>query len=347
MVEEDHVLFRLADPDEALSEVLLLQEVRRPREGPPFRRTDDGSWELRFERPNALRIEYLLKLAHPDGGEEIIPDPGNPRQAPGPFGSKSVIEFAGYEAPTWLGKPLNGTVVDTSVRSRTLRSKLRTVIWTPEGHEPDAPLPLLVAHDGPEYSELSDLLTFLCDAISRGRVPPHRAALVAPVDRNETYSASAAYSRALAYEILPTLGRLAPAPHGRRMRIGMGASLGALAMLHQHRTHTAAFGALFLQSGSFFRQRFDKHESGFKRFGRISRFVGKVLAAEEWPHPIPVTMTCGTIEENLANNHAVAHALATQGYDIEMIENHDGHNWVGWRDVFDPHLSDLLAKAWG
>jgi enterochelin esterase family protein len=126
----------------------------------------------------------------------------------------------------------------------------------------------------------------------------------------------------------------------------MGASLGGLAMLHQHRTHAAAFGALFLQSGSFFRQRFDRHESGFPRFRRISRFVGRVLTAEDWPHPIPITMTCGTIEENLANNRAVVLALRRQGYEIEMFENRDGHNWVGWRDTFDPWLVDLLSRAW-
>ena len=55
----------------------------------------------------------------------------------------------------------------------------------------------------------------------------------------------------------------------------MGASLGALAMLHAHRMHPDLFGGLFLQSGSFFRQRLDRYERGFPRFGRISRFVGR------------------------------------------------------------------------
>ncbi len=130
------------------------------------------------------------------------------------------------------------------------------------------------------------------------------------------------------------------------MRVGMGASLGGLAMLHIHRTGPATFGALFLQSGSFFRQRYDKQESGFPRFRRISRFVGQVLMAESWVHPIAVTMTCGTIEENLANNRATRDALARQAYEVRLIENRDGHNWVGWRDTFDPHLIDLLQRMW-
>jgi len=131
------------------------------------------------------------------------------------------------------------------------------------------------------------------------------------------------------------------------MRVGMGASLGALAMLHVHRSNPVSFGALFLQSGSFFRQRYDKQESGFVRFRRISRFMGRVLTTQEWAHPIPIAMTCGTIEENLANNRATRDALVRQGYEATLQENRDGHNWVGWRDTFDPHLVDLLNYVWG
>jgi enterochelin esterase family protein len=57
-------------------------------------------------------------------------------------------------------------------------------------------------------------------------------------------------------------------------------------------------------------------------------------------------MTCGTVEENLFNNRAVAKALGDQGYGVELIENRDAHNWVGWRDTFEPHLARLLGKLW-
>jgi enterochelin esterase family protein len=206
---------------------------------------------------------------------------------------------------------------------------------------------VLIAHDGPEYDEMSALTLMLGRLVEDALLPPMRAVLIAPHDRDDTYSASAAYSRALTYEILPAAERMAPQPHGRSMRVGMGASLGALAMLHVHRSNPIAFGALYLQSGSYFRQRYDKMESGFVRFRRISRFIGRVLTAEEWAHPIPIAMTCGTIEENLANNRATRNALKRQGYDVSLHENRDGHNWVGWRDTFDPHLVNLLNRVWG
>jgi enterochelin esterase-like enzyme len=113
-------------------------------------------------------------------------------------------------------------------------------------------------------------------------------------------------------------------------------------MLHAQRLRPSSFGALFLQSGSFFRQRWDRQESGFPRFRRIARFVGEVLSAESTAAPIPVTMTCGTVEENLTNNRAVAAALKRQGHPVVLHVNRDAHNYVAWRDCLHPHLTDLL-----
>jgi len=64
------------------------------------------------------------------------------------------------------------------------------------------------------------------------------------------------------------------------------------------------------------------------------------------PEPIPVTISCGLGEENLANNRVLAEALAEQGYDVRVAEFRDAHTWVGWRDAWDPWLPDLLARAW-
>jgi enterochelin esterase family protein len=293
-------------------------------------------------------MEYQLKLLHADGGSEHICDPHNEKRSPGAFGDKSVIEFPGYSAPQWWspGQEVPGERRELAIRSRPLRARLPITLWSAPSLEPDEPAPLLIAHDGPEYDKLSSLTGFLHRMVEQGHIPPHRAALVPPAQRDLAYSASAAYARSLAHEMIPALLENAPTPHGRRMRVGMGASLGALAMLHTHRRSPATFGGLYLQSGSYFRQRFDKQESGFVKFRRISRFIGEVLTAEDWAHPIPVTMTCGTVEENLFNNRAVAKALGDQGYGVELIENRDAHNWVGWRDTFEPHLARLLGKLW-
>lgn len=348
VVGDDHVTFRLPDPDGHLAGVRLLQEVRRPRNEPVFERDGDG-WSTTFPRNGAARLEYRLELRYPQGRTEVVRDPGNPLTAPGPFGDKSVVEFPGYRAPDWVAREPRdvGTIEELELVSGTLRARVTALLWTSPGGSRREPAPLLVVHDGPEVAAYSSLLRCLALAVEDGELPPMRAALLPPPgDRNQIYSASAAYGRALTHELLPALAVAVPAPPGRIGRVGMGASLGALAMLHVHRTHPATFGALFLQSGSFFRARFDRQESTFVRFRRISRFVGTVLTADEWGLPIPVTITCGSIEENLANNRAVAAALRAQGYDIFFHEHPDAHNWISWRDAFRPHLLDLLAGVW-
>ena len=62
-LHDDRVVFRLPDPDAALAEVNLIQEVMRPRLGPRFE-TVGTDWQLTFPRPNADRIEYLFHLRH-------------------------------------------------------------------------------------------------------------------------------------------------------------------------------------------------------------------------------------------------------------------------------------------
>ena len=346
-VTADSVSLGLDDPDHLYEKVTLLQEIQRPRLGPPFQRVLKG-WTLKFARPAVDRMEYLLQVVDSNGTERLIADPKNPNRAAGPFGEKSVIEWPHYRVPEWLDHRLErvGSVADHAVYSQSLRTPIRLQLWSSHGTRPGDPLPLLIVHDGPEYHEFSSLTMFLDAKCETGELPRMRAALLAPNDRDHTYSASAAYTHALAHEILPWLRRHAPSPDGRWARVGAGASLGALAMLHAHRTYPAALGALFLQSGSFFRQRFDKQESAFVRFRRITRFVGQVLTAQEWPAPIPVTMTCGVVEENRTNNLALAAALRGQGYSISFAEHRDAHNWISWRDTFQPHLVDLLKRAW-
>jgi enterochelin esterase-like enzyme len=61
-------------------------------------------------------------------------------------------------------------------------------------------------------------------------------------------------------------------------------------------------------------------------------------------HPVPSVLTCGTVEENLANNRRMADALRNLGYPARLVVVRDAHNYTAWRDALDPHLTDLLLK---
>jgi enterochelin esterase-like enzyme len=260
------------------------------------------------------------------------------RRAPAALVDTPSASAPSDHAPAWLDEPgVGGTVQELDVR--VLGHDLAVGVWSPG----EGPLPLLVAHDGPEYDALASLTRYAGVMIERGALAPFRVALLPPGDRDEWYSASAAYGRALSCRILPALSDHVDVA-GRP--VGMGASLGALAMLQAQRSWPGSLAGLFLQSGSFFVPRFDRHESGFPRYSRVTRFVSGVARAGSHADPVPTTMTCGAEEENVHNNRRMVSALVAQGYAAHLHEVPELHNFPGWRDAFDPYLTRQLAGLW-
>jgi enterochelin esterase-like enzyme len=318
--------FRVADPDGRYAAVRLRSDLHVDG---AFRR-EGGDWVLAIDAPQLARLEYQLELEHADGTVETVCDPGNPERAPGAFGEKSVVLAPGYEPPAWLdAEAVEGESQELSIRARGLGASMQVRLWSAGDG------PLLVAHDGPEYDRLASLTRYSGAMIAAGALPPHRVALLDPGPRDEWYSGSARYARALASDVLPALNPVDP--------IGMGVSLGALAMLHAH--VRSPFAGLFLQSGSFFVLRHDAHEHRHPRFRRIIRVTRELKRDAGIPEP--VVMTCGVAEENLANNRLMARALAAQEFDAELHDVPDMHNYTGWRDALHPHLTRLLARVWG
>ena len=289
-------------------------------------------------------MEYRLELRHPDGGVEEVCDPANPLRAPGAFGDKSVLEFAGYRPPAWLDAPvLPGAETELPVPSRYLRAEVAVRLWAPADAGPGraaaaagrARRPGVRRAVRPDHVRGGD---------DRGRAgcPGTGSRCSGPGDRDEWYSANVSYAQALALAVLPAIRRRFAVAGPV---VGMGASLGALAALHAQRRHPGLFGGLFLQSGSFFTRRLDPQERGFGRYARITRFVGETRRGTLAAEPVPATLTCGALEENLANNRAMAEVLRGQGYRVGLAELPDVHNYVAWRDAFDPHLTGLLARS--
>ena len=127
-----------------------------------------GVWTLRLPRPAVDRMEYLFELHHPNDARETVTDPGNGRRVPGAFGDKSVIEFPGYRAPSWLADTGVEARTDAiEVPSRHLGASLHGAVWTPAGLNPDVPAPLLVVNDGAEYAWLASITHFVGVQIAR------------------------------------------------------------------------------------------------------------------------------------------------------------------------------------
>jgi len=350
LVADDSVTFRLPDArtdgGPALAGTRLLPALSLPPVNLDFDYAD-GQWLLTLPRPAARRIEYRFQLRHPTGDLEEICDPGNPLRAPGAFGDKSVVEFPDYTPPAWLAADrVEGTRVDLTIPAPLLGREISAQLWTPGGDDAGAgePMPLLVAHDGPEYDRLAGLTGFVAAMIAEGTLPRCRVALLAPGVRDEEYSANPWYSATMHQQVLPAL-RDAVAISGPP--VGMGASLGGLAMLHAQRALPGLFGGLFLQSASFLTAELDPQEDGrFSKFAQVDAYVRHVVRDGAPAETVPAVLTCGLAEENLENNRQMSEVLAYQGYDVRFVEVPDAHNYVGWRDAFDPALADLLRSVW-
>lgn len=341
-VLDDHVRFRLDDPDCLLAQVSLECSPVVPG-GRGFTRVD-GGWELRLPRPALQRLEYRLELTRPDGHHEVVTDPGNPVLVPTVFGNRSVLELPGYVAPWWLRAPaVAGRYEALEVTGETAQA-LPVTMWSPEATAPGEALPLLVAHDGPEYDVYASITRYSAALVAAGRLPAHRVALAQPVDRDAWYSGSPQYLRTL---LRAGLDQLTSVYATTEPVVVMGASLGGLTALLAGLLGAPQVGGVFAQSGSFFQVRHDDDESGFRYFGRISRTVAAVLDARHADHPLHVSMTCGALEGNLSNNEDMAAALRRAGHQVAFRTFPDLHNYTAWRDSLDPALTDLLRKCWG
>lgn len=335
-VEGEDVVVRYADPEHAASSVRVWAHLRL---GDTSMSEVDGGWEVRLTDLPVDRLEYLLDV---DG--EMQPDPSNPRLTSGPFGDHSWITLPAYREPRWLEADRCEGVRMALSLPRTGAGRLDAEVWSPADVGDDEPLPLLVSHDGPEMDAYGGLTAYVAAMIAAGTLPPLRLALVAPGPRNKRYAANPAYTRALTNRLVPAL--TAAVATGARPVL-MGQSLGALAALHAAWTSPAAFAGVFLQSGSFFTPELDPQECRFEHWREVTGFVASVHAATQAaPAAPPMTLTCGTAEENHPNNLAMRDHLAAVGVEVGWGEVRDGHTWTCWRDTLHPHLTELLLRVW-
>ena len=172
-------------------------------------------WELAFPPP--ARSTAWSTASRPTASRSAIPA----TRAGRPGVGDSVVEFPGYRPPAWLAAPDPGPAEAVAEHAR---------LWSPPDTDPRWPLPLLVAHDGTDYERAA-----AADAPrrprDRQRPASRRAASRCSTRRTATRPTPprARYARALA--------ALAPAARAGDRARGLGASLGALALLHARWLH--------------------------------------------------------------------------------------------------------------
>ncbi len=306
---------------------------------PEFERVGE-LWRLYLPRPAADRFEYQFTVRS-EGDTQWTTDPGNPSTVPNPFGDKSEITFPEYRPPTWLSGPENGDIRALTTPQGDLATPVPVTVWSPDDLSPGTPAPLLLAHDGSDMARRGSLLRWATWAAA---ARPFRIAMLdpAPGYRDQWYAASPAYADHLAAVVVPAIRSTVAVGAA----IGLGASLGALSMLATQRRHPDLLDGLMLQSGSFFTSALDAQESGYGQFSQICAAVADI-AGRPATRTCPVVITCGTVEENRANNELMAQVLTAQGYPVRLRLVRDAHTMIGWRDAWSPGLEELLDNTGG
>jgi enterochelin esterase family protein len=289
------------------------------------------------------RIEYLFVVRTADARESTVLDPANPLRVDGVFGEHSVVELPAYRPPVWLSAgtpPWTASTVVVGVGDPRLA--VDGELLAPPGTDDGDPLLLLVVHDGPEYVRLARLLDHLHWLADGDPSLRCRVLSLRPVERDRAYAASEPYTAALVERALPQVQRLVQIV-GRP--VGLGASLGGLALAHAAATYPGSFAGLLCQSGSFFLERYDAHERRWPHFDRVVAATRELHADPSPLAGVVVRLTAGLGEENLENNRALVSRLASLGVDASIAEGRSGHSYSAWRDLLHPTLGALLAQC--
>ena len=281
-----------------------------------------------------------------DGGVETVSDPANPRA-----GRRRVrrqvgagcarLPRAGLARPARTARRAPGA--SCTVPAPALGAEINVRLWSPTTrHRPSA---WSSPTTGRSTTSCADLGHYSAAMVGAGRVAPFHLALLAPGDRNDWYSANPAYARALASaRAAPRCAaELGSAPAGRS---AMGASLGALAMLHAQRRFPGAFAGLFLQSGSFFRPRLDRAGVRLPVLppDRPVRRAGGRVRVRRAPRSRGAHLRDGRGEPRTTTARWRT-PCAARAIRSTLAEVPDAHNFTAWRDAFDPHLTDLLRRV--
>lgn len=237
-----------------------------------------------------------------------------------------------------------GSTMEFSAPGWELQCDVPVEVITPAGFSDDAPLPLVIANDGPEYKTRAGLVTHCMRLIEQRSVMPHRIGLVEPVmgKRNEWYSASPDYTRVFAESVVSAIREKFTTTEC----IGVGASLGAVAMLKCARDYPGLLRGLFMQSGAFYLRGIDDVRSNFENYDNVASFVEEVISEQTMESPVPIAMTCGD-EDNMDGNVVMAGVLGRQGNDVVALYVPGRHNFEVWDKSIEPALGELLVRCLG
>jgi enterochelin esterase-like enzyme len=290
---------------------------------PMSRLSNTDLWFMTHNFENDARLDYKYVL----GGSNWITDPRNTHFCTGGFGPNSELRM-----PQYVQEPLidynatipHGTIRDTLFASTNLGNSRHVRIYTPAGYDSmDAPLGIVLFHDGLDYLNLGNAQNILDNMIFAGRIMPVIAIFVPPVDRTDEYAGNLqnAFTAFIVSELLPYVDSAYHTRTNPRYRATLGASYGGNIALWLGYSHPEVFGCVAAQS-SYIQPNLI---SGFQTGPFLDLRIYMDLGTYDLGELIPLVRGFVPI-------------LEQRGYAYRYHEYHEGHSWCNWRARVDDAL---------
>jgi len=274
----------------------------------------------------------------------VRPDPLNPNRIPtGPKSWSSVAEVPGGPRAPWDKPrgPLRWKESQRRMRGRGLKGTRPVWVYLPPGYDPaGVSYNLVIAFDGDAYREAVRTPQVVQNLVEAGRIGPTVLVLVgnAPGGRVPELNRNPVFSRFLARELLPWLGRRYRLRVDGSRTVVAGSSLGAIAAVDAACRYPRLFSKVLVQSGAF--QWPGPGISLMQEFARSPRrplrFYLEAGKFETVVFPGMATSLLGSVRH-------MRDVLVAKGYPITYSEFDGGHDYACWSGTLGNGLLTLLG----
>lgn len=350
---------------EKTKRVLLIGGLPDARLHKPLTRLSNTDIWYRTERMhNKTRMTYAFHVNAPVENYKSVDElaasmmkfpPKSDPQNPNRSLIFSVLELPLSPQQPWSKGNANaprGKQVNCEIASRVLMAKRHVTVYTPAGYDIGrTPCNLLVFFDAETYTNkiLIPTPTILDNLISSKSIPPTVAVFIKnlpqPDARGEELACSDNFSRFVATELVPWVRRRYRVSSEPSLTAICGVSLGGLAAAHCGLKHSAVFGNVLSQSGTF------SYSPGYvtkiPEYDTATGWLTREFVKSD-KLPLRFYLEVGLFERFAGVDPVLEHrrlrdVLESKGYPVVYSEFYGGHDYICWRGS----LADGLIALFG
>jgi enterochelin esterase-like enzyme len=293
-------------------------------------------WLAEKTFPIDARLDYKVVI---DGSWQL--DSSNPNIQYSGFGPNSELRM-----PAWVYPP--ETVASTStpkgelspskiiVSSATnLNYAVQYKVYTPQGYQQLANLPVIYVTDGHEYADdrLGSMVIVLDNLIHQQKIQPVIAVFVDPRDpanlsnnrRMQEYRANQKFAGFLSDELVPAIDAAYKTSSTASHRAILGTSLGGWNSAFVGLTRSDAFQLIGIHSPAF-------------DAAIIQNYSSTPLL------PLKIFMSTGLINDTQTQARSMKSVLEQKEYALQYVEVNEGHSWGNWRALLEEPLVYFFPK---